>query len=240
MFAPAGVDGSVVPAGSGSRDTMLRVTKIVDDPANNAHLRMSPDGERIAFDSDRDGIPRGVYVADANGVGVRRVSGEGFGAVPSWSPDGNRLAFMREEPSRPDVWNVWTVDLGSDELKRITSHESGQPWGASWFPDGQRIAYSHDDRIIVRDLANGAERIYPSPRRGRKLRTPVVSPDGRRMVFHVDRDGAWILELGDNSMRRVLEDPTAEAYAWSPDGRRLAYHSRRSDTWGVWMMAPRR
>ena len=60
------------------------------------------------------------------------------------------------------------------------------------------------------------------------------------MVFHVDRDGAWLLELGDSSMRRVLEDPTAEGYTWSPDGRRLAYHSRRKDAWGVWMMAPRR
>lgn len=238
MFSPAAVGGAVVPAGSDNRDT-LRITKIVDDPANNAHLRMSPDGERIAFDSDRDGI-RGVYVADANGGGVRRVSGEGVGAVPSWSPDGNRLAFMREEPSRPSVWNVWTLDLGSDELKRITSHESGQPWGASWFPDGHRIAYSHADRIIVRDLTNGAERIFPFPRRGRALRAPVVSPDGRRMVFHVDRDGAWLLELGDSSMRRVLEDPTAEGYTWSPDGRRLAYHSRRKDAWGVWMMAPRR
>ena len=132
---------------------------------------MSPDGERIAFDSDRDGI-RGVYVADANGGRVRRVSGEGFGAVPSWSPDGNRLAFMREEPSRPSVWNVWTLDLGSDELKQITSHESGQPWGASWFPDGHRIAYSHADRIIVRDLTNGAERIFPFPRRGRAAAGP--------------------------------------------------------------------
>ncbi len=60
------------------------------------------------------------------------------------------------------------------------------------------------------------------------------------MVFQVDRDGAWLLELGDSSMRRVLEDPTAEGYTWSPDGRRLAYHSRRKDAWGVWMMAPRR
>jgi Tol biopolymer transport system component len=59
------------------------------------------------------------------------------------------------------------------------------------------------------------------------------------MIFHVERDGAWLLELADGSMRRVLEDPTAEEYAWSPDGSRFAYHSRRSSTWGVWMMAPR-
>jgi Helix-turn-helix domain/WD40-like Beta Propeller Repeat len=239
MFSRPGDDSGVVRAGGGAGDTMLRITKIVDDTANSFHLRVSPDGERIAFDSDRDGI-RGVYVADSNGSEVRRVSGEGFAAVPSWSPDGKRLAFVRAEPSRPNVWNVWTLDLaGGGAMHQITSHESGQPWGASWFPEGNRLAYSHADRLIVRDLIAGTERVYPSPRRGRVLRTPIVSPDGRRMIFHVERDGAWLLELADGSMRRVLEDPTAEEYAWSPDGSRFAYHSRRSSTWGVWIMAPR-
>jgi Tol biopolymer transport system component len=45
---------------------VLRITRIVDDAANNYHVRPSPDGKRIAFDSDRDGV-RGVYVADENG-----------------------------------------------------------------------------------------------------------------------------------------------------------------------------
>jgi dipeptidyl aminopeptidase/acylaminoacyl peptidase len=71
------------------------------------------------------------------------------------------------------------------------------------------------------------------------VRTPVVSPDGRRIVFQVARDGAWMLELPGGAARKVLEDPTAEEYTWSPDGHRLAYHSRRSGNWGVWVMASR-
>jgi Tol biopolymer transport system component len=217
---------------------VVRVTPLVDDEARNFHARPSPDGTMIAFDSDRDG-PRGVYVADAYGSRARRVSGDGYAAVPSWSPDGRRLLFVRAEPTRPRVWNLWEVVLGSGELHRVTAHAYGQPWTGSWFPDGRRLAYSHEDRIIVLDLARGTRRVYNSPRPGRLLRTPAVSPDGRQIVFQVFGEGTWLLDLSAGSMRKVLDDPSAEEYAWSPDGRRVAYHSRQSGQWGVWTMLAR-
>jgi TolB protein len=83
----------------------LRVMTIVDDGAKNYHVQPSPDGARIAFDSDRDG-ERGVYVANRDGTGVHRVSGPGFAAVPTWSPDARRIAFIRGESARPQVWNL--------------------------------------------------------------------------------------------------------------------------------------
>jgi Tol biopolymer transport system component len=231
-------DSAVVRADTDSSGTILRITRIVDDTAQNFHARPSPDGSQVAFDSNRDG-ERGVYVANADGSNVRRVSGDGFAAVPSWSPDGHSLAFVRAEPDRPNVWNLWTLELASGELRRLTSYRYGQPWGGSWFPDGKRLAYSHEDRLVVLDLESGNERVYTSPRKGRLLRTPAVSPDGRKIIFQVHRDGAWLLDVEDGSMRKVLADPSAEEYAWSPDGRRVAYHSRRSGTWGVWLMSGR-
>jgi Tol biopolymer transport system component len=229
---------SLVRQGTNGDGSVLKITRLVDDPANNSHVRPSPDGKRIAFDSDRDGV-RGVYVADENGQHVRRVSGDGYAAVPSWSPDGRTLAFGRLEADRPKVWNLWTLELESGEMRRLTKHASGQPGGGSWFPDGRRIAYSHEDRLIVRDLESSAERVFPTPVKGRLVRIPAVSPDGRRIVFHVERDGVWLLDFPAGTVRRVLDDPSAEEYTWAPDGKRLAYHSRRSDIWGVWVMASR-
>jgi len=234
--AEAGTHSALMRAETDSRGSVLRITSIVDDRAHNFHARPSPDGTRIAFDSDRDG-ERAVYVADADGGGVQRISGEGFAAVPSWSPDGGTIAFVRAEPGRPRVWNLWTADLSTGAMRRLTAHRVGQPWGGSWFPDGRRIAYSHEQRLIVQDLSSGKEKVYRSPVKDRLVRTPAVSPDGRRIMFQVHRDGAWILELRNGSMRKVLPDPSAEEFTWAPDGRRVAYHSRSAGTWGVWVMA---
>ena len=237
VFYRADAEGEADPvhAGGDGRGSVLRITSVIEPRANNFHAKPSPDGSQIAFDSDRDGA-RGVYVSSVDGRHVRRVSGEGFAAIPSWSPDGKTLAFVRAEPSEPDVWNLWTVELASGETRRLTSYHEGQLWGGSWFPDGRRIAYTHDDRLLVIDRSGGVERVYPSPVKGTPMRTPAVSPDASRVVFQVQRKGTWLLNLQTGTMRKVMADPSAEAYTWSPDGRRVAYYSRADEKWGVWVM----
>ena len=223
----------VVPA-SHADELTLRVTRVIDDGARNYHARMSPDGARIAFDSDRDG-ERGVYVADADGRNVRRVSGDGFAALPDWSPDSLGLLFVRAEAGQPDVWNLWRAVLDSGQLRRLTSYSTGRPWGGSWFPDGRRIAYSRDAKLVVLDIETGREAVFDSPVDRRPIRSPAVSPNGEHVMFQVVRDGAWLLAVQSGSVRRILDDPTADAFSWSVDGRRVAYHSGRSGGWNVWV-----
>src|SRR5262249_5856505 len=128
--------------------------------------------------SNRDG-DRGVYVARRDGTDLRRISGDGFAAIPSWSPDGSQLTFVRGEPNRPEVWNLWRCDLNTGELQRLTSHRTGQIWGASWFPDGQRISYGHERELVILTIANGTARRFRSPRANRAIRASAVSPEGR-------------------------------------------------------------
>ena len=215
----------------------LRVVSIVDDGARNYHVQPSPDDRFIAFDSDRDG-ERGVYVANRDGSRVHRVSGPGYAAVPSWAPDSRRLAFVRAEPANPKVWNLWLLAQDTGELKRLTHYSFGQTWSASWFPDGRRVCYTHEDKLVIFDLATKGTRQFDSPVARRLVRTPAVSPDGSKVVFQVYRDGVWLLDLSDGSMRSLLRDPTAEEFAWAPDGRRVAFHSRRDGQWGIYLLAP--
>ncbi len=226
--------GSGDPAGG----LGLRITRVVDDHSQNYHTRPSPDGTRVAFDSNRDG-ERAVYIANADGRNLRRVSGEGFAAVPNWSPDGRTLSYVRAEVDNPKVWNLWALNLESGESRRLTSNPSGRPLGGSWFPDGHRIAYSSGTSVIVFDVASGKPAIYPSPQRGRIVGAPAVSPDGRWVIFQLSGDGAWLLDLTDGSSRKVLSDPAIGDFTWSPDGSRVAYYSRREAEWNVWVAAAR-
>jgi hypothetical protein len=213
----------------------LGIMTIVDDGAHNFHAQPSPDGRFVAFDSDRDG-ERGVYVANRDGSQVRRVSGAGYAAVPTWSRNNEWLAYIRAEADKPSVWNLWVQPAAGGTSRRVTNYRYGQTWAASWFPDDRRIAYSHEDTLMVMDLQTGEATRYPTPVKGQLVRTPAVSPDGTKIIFQVFRHGAWLLDLADDSMQRVLTDPTAEEFAWSPDGRRVAFHSRRDGQWGIYVL----
>ena len=235
MFHAGRTNTALLQASLHNDGSVGDVSTVRQDGSSSYHAQVSPDGEWLAYDSDAEG-ERGVYVAHRDGSSPRRVSGPGYASVPSWSPDGAYLAFARAEPDHPKVWNVWTVHVETGALRRHTAHTVGQPWGASWFPDGRHVAYSVEDRLAVLDLEDGETRSYPTPIAGRLVRTPAVSPDGQRIVFQVHHDGAWVLDVRAGTATRLLGDASAQEFAWAPDGKRVAYHSIRGGEWGIWML----
>jgi hypothetical protein len=218
-------------------DAGLHVMRIADDGARNYHVRPSPDGTSVAFDSDRGGT-RGIFVANRDGTNVHRVSGPGYAALPTWSPDGGRIAFVKADDRDDTVWNLWILELATGASRQVSFHGAGRTSSGSWFPDGHRICYSHQSRLLIVDLTTGHRREFTSPR-GR-VGAATVSPNGRRIVFKAGGGGTWLLNLDqDGETRRILDDPSAEEFSWAPEGDRLAYFSRRENNWVVWVEGPR-
>jgi len=99
-----------------------------------ADAAWSPDGKRIAFVSVKDRFgetcfhdcePSGeIYVADANGRNPERLTEtEADEASPTWSPDGQRIAFVSDRSNREEHENeIWVVDAEGEEATRITSN----------------------------------------------------------------------------------------------------------------------
>src|SRR5262249_18549665 len=68
-----------------------------DSPENDTMPAFSPDGERIAFRSDRDG--GGIFVMDRNGENVRQLTNEGYN--PAWSSDGKEIVYATGQARNP-------------------------------------------------------------------------------------------------------------------------------------------
>ena len=213
-------------------EAVLRITKVNDEVADDFHARPSPDGASVAFDSNRDGT-RAVFVADADGTNVRRISGDGFAAMASWSPDGHRLVYVKAEADNPEVWNLWIADVATRAEQRLTDYTGGESWGASWFPDGRHIAFGRNNTIVMLDVVHGTRRVLDTLPRDHRIRTVSVSPNGRRIVFSTGQAGAWLLDLAGGSAHRIVDDPTADNFAWGPDSGRIAFHSDRAGGWNV-------
>jgi hypothetical protein len=119
------------------------------------------------------------------------------------SPDGGRLALLRAEAAGSGVSNIWIAETATGSVQRLTNHTNGRPAGASWFPDGTRIAYGMGDTLVIADVRGGESRRVKSPVAGRPVQVSAVSADGARVSFQVSGSGGWIYDLHSGELEQV-------------------------------------
>jgi eukaryotic-like serine/threonine-protein kinase len=198
----------------------------------------SPDGNRIAFRSERDG--GGIFVMEATGESVRRIAD--FGFDPRWSPDGAELAVADErvfDPmSRAIDSRIWVVRVADGE-RRLVSEVDGV--GPRWSPGGRRIVFwglrreRGNERDIFTVAADGSEAAAPvSVTDDADVDwSPTWSPDGRHVYFASSRGGTmnlWRIAIDEASGRtQGTPEPVTTPTAWSggfeftADGRTLVF-----------------
>ena len=97
-------------------------TNLTNDPEFDYFPEWSPDGKRIAFTSDRDGIVPEIYVMDADGSDQTNLTNNpAIDQAPAWSPDGTKIAFHSR---RDGNYEIYVMDADGGDQTRLT-HSDG-------------------------------------------------------------------------------------------------------------------
>lgn len=199
--------------------------------------------EQIVFDSNRDGDYRNIYIMDADGGNVVRLTTEETNDFAGpWSPDGQRIAFTRFGLTTSDIW-IMNAD-GSDQIALTNTPQIDEGFPA-WSPDGQRLAYTTrrngNNEVYVMN-ADGSNPVRLTDNLADDF-APSWSPDGSRIAFVSDRDnspGVYDIYLmnADGSAVTRLTANAGSTYtpAWSPDGTRIAFRSDRDGSSDVYVV----
>lgn len=179
---------------------------------------------KIAF--SKDGPSGGIYLMNADGSGVERLTFEPGDIDLAWSPNGSRIAFVRFREGDADIY---VMNANGSEVARLT--RDGASSAPAWSPDGRKIAFAREtpgnmDIYVMDPDGSNVTRLTDDPL---LESAPAWSPDGSRIalsaylsppgpvhIYTVAADGTSRTRITDSE----LDDGSP---AWSPDGMSIAF-----------------
>jgi Tol biopolymer transport system component len=218
------------------------------DGVNDSWASWSPDGTKILFSSTRydpsieqcmPGFPHefgcrtDIYVMDADGSDVIRLTDDHAGEfMARWSPDGGRIAFVREGDPTAGIYEaVYTMRPDGTDVRRVSSASGGSDFWPSWSPDGTQLAFSairnEDWGIWIVNADGSDEHMTLGGTGAGYVDNPVWSPDGNLIAFvgnmtvddYSPEDALYVMHPDGTGVTPIADAPSmgvAGDIAWQP------------------------
>jgi dipeptidyl aminopeptidase/acylaminoacyl peptidase len=173
-----------------------------------------------------------VTSADGSGLATRLGLDQGRDLAFSWSPDGERIAFLHAADDTGDA-DIFTMAADGSDVRRLTD-EPGVDAFPTYSPDGTEIAFQSDragkvDVYVMDADGSNVVRLTDFDDDQRDDYVPTWSPDGERIAFvrgQVPPGGVgelWVIDADGSNGHLLLDQPPIDFPAWSPDGTRIAF-----------------
>ncbi len=193
---------------------------------------------KVAFVSKSSGYKE-ICIMDYDGHNlVRETSDRSLATVPSWLPDGKRIAYTTYREGNPDLY-IKNIETG--EVAKLCTFQ-GLNYGAAFSPGGRWFAVT-----LTKDGGDADIYVFKSNGRGEKRLThhpkidcsPSWSPDGKFIVFTSGRAGGphiYLMEAGGKVLKRLTDAGYNDSPDWSPRGNRVVYSSQGEGHFDIWIM----
>ncbi len=204
----------------------------------------------ILFSSYRDGESE-IYSMNVEGSDVVRLTDDDARlSQPVWSPDGNRIAFVRRRGTEYREIFVMNAD-GSGRVRVLTNYQS-LDIEPTWSPDGSKIAFtssrdsyygSGDEKVTILNIytvdIQTLQQMQLTDTQAWDS-SPSWSPDGKKIVFQSSRDGnneIYIMGADGTGQSNLTRNAASDVSpAWSPDGSKIAFVSDRDGDEDIYIM----
>jgi Tol biopolymer transport system component/DNA-binding winged helix-turn-helix (wHTH) protein len=232
-----------------SQLSRIEVVPLISMRGFQATPAFSPSGTLVAFRQSDFAGNAGIYAAAVRGEKSVQVTNNPGDCCPTWSPNGDQIAFTRYSGK---TFSIHVVSALGGTERRVYEGTTSVGSGISWSPDGKSLAFPESSpadptrsTVSTVSLADSSIHALTSPPPASLDHEPAFSPDGTKLAFIRSSaagvcNDVYVMPATGGQPKRLTFDnrPIMGPPTWTADSKDIVFSSSRSATTGLWRVSP--